>query len=205
MIDLFWSPRLDADNFRRLIEFEGLDDLEADGGAGGSRTFSPAITTGISSCSASPAAGSGSRRTSSRRSSRTRRSIRSSTISATRSGHQIVPRDGGIVRLYKALRRGGEVAILVDLALQMHQPTVAIDCFGLQTSVTYAHAWLAEKTGAPIVPAHAEPLPGGTLPDRVSPEARNPGRGDASTGGAALLGLIRAGCQAKSGALDVDV
>jgi lauroyl/myristoyl acyltransferase len=38
---------------------------------------------------------------------------------------------------------------------------VAIDCFGLKTSVTSAHAWLHQRTGAPIIPAHCEPLPGG--------------------------------------------
>src|SRR4029453_6450386 len=35
------------------------------------------------------------------------------------------------------------------------------DCFGLKTSVTSAHAWLHERTGVPIVPAHTEPLPDG--------------------------------------------
>jgi lauroyl/myristoyl acyltransferase len=38
---------------------------------------------------------------------------------------------------------------------------VAIDCLGLKTSVTSAHAWLHEQTGAPIIPAHCEPLPDG--------------------------------------------
>ena len=38
---------------------------------------------------------------------------------------------------------------------------MAIDCFGLETSVTSAHAWLHERTGVPIVPAHTEPLPDG--------------------------------------------
>ena len=40
-------------------------------------------------------------------------------------------------------------------------PSVAIDCFGLKTSVTSAHAWLNEQTGVPIIPAHCEPLPNG--------------------------------------------
>lgn len=40
-------------------------------------------------------------------------------------------------------------------------PSVPIDCFGLKTSVTSAHAWLSEQTGAPIIPAHTEPLPNG--------------------------------------------
>ena len=29
---------------------------------------------------------------------------------------------------------------------------MAVDCFGLKTSVTSAHAWLHERSGAPIIP-----------------------------------------------------
>ena len=51
--------------------------------------------------------------------------------------------------------------MLVDLTVPPSQGAVAINCFGLQTSVTSAHAWLHERTGVPIVPAHTEPLPKG--------------------------------------------
>src|SRR5438874_5824591 len=74
------------------------------------------------------------------------------------SGHELVPRDRGIMRLYKVLRRKGRTALLVDLTVPPTQGAVAIDCFGLKTSVTSAHAWLLEQTGVPIVPAHCEPL-----------------------------------------------
>src|SRR5437879_10902189 len=77
------------------------------------------------------------------------------------SGHEFIPRQGGIVRLYKVLRRKGRTALLVDLTLHPKMPSVAIDCFGLKTSVTSAHAWLNEQTGAPIIPAHTEPLANG--------------------------------------------
>ena len=77
------------------------------------------------------------------------------------SGHELVPRDRGIMRLYKVLRRKGRTALLVDLTVPPTQGAVAIDCFGLKTSVTSAHAWLHERTGVPIVPAHCEPLPNG--------------------------------------------
>jgi lauroyl/myristoyl acyltransferase len=77
------------------------------------------------------------------------------------SGHQFVARDRGIVRLYKVLRRKGRTALLVDLTIPPRQGAVAIDCFGLKTSVTSAHAWLHQQTGAPIIPAHCEPLPNG--------------------------------------------
>lgn len=77
------------------------------------------------------------------------------------AGHRVVAREGAVLHLYKALRRKERVAILVDLTIPAGLPTVAIDCFGLKTSVTFAHAWLHQSTGATIINAHCEPLPGG--------------------------------------------
>ncbi|MGE5207759.1 MAG: lysophospholipid acyltransferase family protein [Alphaproteobacteria bacterium] len=77
------------------------------------------------------------------------------------SGHELIPRERGIMRLYKVLRKKGRTALLVDLTVPPAQGAVVIDCFGLKTSVTSAHAWLHERTGVPIVPAHCEPLPDG--------------------------------------------
>ncbi|HEV3099978.1 MAG TPA: lysophospholipid acyltransferase family protein [Candidatus Udaeobacter sp.] len=77
------------------------------------------------------------------------------------SGHELIPRERGIIRLYKVLRRKGRTALLVDLTVPPSHGAVAIDCFGLKTSVTSAHVWLNERTGVPIIPAHCEPLPNG--------------------------------------------
>jgi Kdo2-lipid IVA lauroyltransferase/acyltransferase len=77
------------------------------------------------------------------------------------SGHEFVPRKQGLVRLYKTLHRKGRSALLTDLTVSPDKGAVVIDCFGLKASVTSAHAWLQERTGAPIIPAHCEPLPDG--------------------------------------------
>ncbi len=173
MIDLFWSPRLNARNFRQLIEFEGFDHFEKTVGRGNPHIFAcfhygnfELLSLGCGWAGITPHI--------------ITQEFKNRALDPLfnqlrmRSGHRILPRDGGIVRLYKALRRGGSVAILVDLALQLHQPTVAIDCFGLKTSVTFAHAWLAGRTGAPIVPIHAEPLPGGRCRIVIHPNLEVP-------------------------------
>jgi KDO2-lipid IV(A) lauroyltransferase len=77
------------------------------------------------------------------------------------SGHSFTARTGGILRLFKTLRRGGTVAMLVDLTVFPGASAVAIRSFGLHTSVTSAHAWLQERSGAALIPAHCEPLPRG--------------------------------------------
>jgi KDO2-lipid IV(A) lauroyltransferase len=77
------------------------------------------------------------------------------------AGHTSVPRNKAIVRLYKTLRNNGRAALLVDTTLAPHHPTVVIECFGLKTIVTVAHAWLYEKSGAPLIPIYCEPRPDG--------------------------------------------
>ncbi|HEY1583452.1 MAG TPA: lysophospholipid acyltransferase family protein [Chthoniobacterales bacterium] len=160
MIDLFWTPRLNAKNYRKLIEFEGWDEF--------ARTVGPAGPCIIATCHYgnfewfSIAAGyAGLVATIISQEFKNPKLDPIFNRLRQQSGHQMVPRERGIVRLYKTLRRRGTAAILVDLTLHPRQPTVAIDVFGMKMSVTFAHAWLHRRTGLPIVPVHQEPLPGG--------------------------------------------
>lgn len=86
------------------------------------------------------------------------------------SGHEIASREGAIIRMFKALKRGRHVAILTDLTLPTSQPSVFIECFGLKTCVTFAHAWFHSRTGAPIIPVIAYPLPRGRCRVVVGPQ-----------------------------------
>ena len=160
MLDLLWSPRLTKENFRKYIEIENLE--EADRAGGEKRSFLGAsihygnfewlsLTKGFLGYSAVVVAD-------------TRENFLINPIlqnARVRSGHRVIPRKGAIMQLYKTLRRGGRVALLVDLTVHPRNPSVVIECFGLKTCVTLAHAWLQQRTGAVILPAHSEPLPGG--------------------------------------------
>ena len=161
MLDLFWSPRLTSANWTRYVD---VSQFEA--------SYGTALTDGhpfIMACYhysnfewlslASAFRGY--------RGSIINQEFKNPRLDAIfkklreQSGHQMVAREGGIIRLYKTLRRGGRAAILVDLTIPPKIPTVAIECFGLKTSVTFAHAWLHERTGAPIITAHCEPMADG--------------------------------------------
>jgi Kdo2-lipid IVA lauroyltransferase/acyltransferase len=175
MLDLLWSPRLTRDNFPDYIEFENLEEI--DRATGPERNF-------INACYhysnfewfslASGYSGLGGTIIS----QQFRNSLLDPIFRKLReqSGHELIPRQGGIVRLYKRLRRKGRTALLVDLTLQPKMPSVAIDCFGLKTNVTSAHAWLNEQTGAPIIPAHTEPLPNGRYRVVFHPKIETVGR-----------------------------
>jgi KDO2-lipid IV(A) lauroyltransferase len=160
LLDLLWSPRLTKDNFRRYIDIENLERAERETGAERSAIVASihygnfewlSLAMGFLGYPADIVA----------------EAQKNSMINAilekarNRSGHTVIPRKRAIVRLYKTLRRGGRVALLVDLTIHPRNPAVVIDCFGLKTCVTLAHSWLHQRTGAPIIPAHCQPLPGG--------------------------------------------
>jgi lauroyl/myristoyl acyltransferase len=160
MVDLLWSPRLTQQNFSRYIECQNLD--ETTQGTGPERSLIVAcyhysnfewlsLACGFLDLKGTII------------SQEFKNSLLDPIFKKLReqSGHELVPRERGIIRLYKVLRRKGRTALLADLSVPPSQGAVAIDCFGLKTSVTSAHAWLHEQTGAPIVPAHCEPLPDG--------------------------------------------
>ncbi len=160
MLDLLWSTRLTRENFSRYIEMENFDEITR--GTGPERSFILA-TYHYSNFEWLSIACGYSGKTGTIVAQEFKNSLLDPIFRKIRErcGHEFISRERGLVRLYKVLRRKGTTALLVDLTVPPSQGAVAIDCFGLKTSVTSAHAWLHERSGAPIIPAHCEPLPGG--------------------------------------------
>jgi len=160
MVDLLWSPRLTQQNFSRYIECENLEETVR--GTGPERSLICACYH-YSNFEWLSLAGGFLNLKGTIVSQEFKNSLLDPIFNKLReqSGHELVPRERGIIRLYKVLRQKGRTALLADLTVPPSQGAVAIDCFGLKTSVTSAHAWLHEQTGVPIIPAHCEPLPNG--------------------------------------------
>jgi Kdo2-lipid IVA lauroyltransferase/acyltransferase len=157
MVDLLWSPRVTRKNFARYIEWENFEETARDTGPERSLIIACYHYSNFEwlslACGFLDLKGTII-------SQEFKNSLLDPIFKKLReqSGHELVPRERGIIRLYKVLRRKGRTALLVDLTVPPVQGAVAIDCFGLKTSVTSAHAWLNEQTGVPIIPAHCEPL-----------------------------------------------
>ena len=160
MLDLLWSPRLTRENFSRYIELENFDEIARDPVPERSVMIACyhysnfewlSLACGFLDLKGTIIA------------QEFKNSLLDPIFRKLReqSGHELIPRERALVRLYKVLRRKGRTALLVDLTVPPSQGAVAIDCFGLKTSVTSAHAWLHEQSGVPIVPAHCEPLSNG--------------------------------------------
>ena len=157
MVDLLWSPRVTRENFARYIEWENFEETARDTGPERSLIIACYHYSNFEwlslACGFLDLKGTII-------SQEFKNSLLDPIFKKLReqSGHELVPRERGIIRLYKVLRRKGRTALLVDLTVPPIQGAVAIGCFGLKTSVTSAHAWLNEQTGVPIIPAHCEPL-----------------------------------------------
>jgi len=151
MLDLLWSPRLTQENFSQYIDLENFEETARDTGRERSVMIACYHYSNFEwlslACGFLDLKGT-----------IISQEFKNSSLDPIfkrlreQSGHELVPRERGIMRLYKVLRRKGRTALLVDLTVPPSQGAVAIGCFGLETSVTSAHAWLHERTGVPIVP-----------------------------------------------------
>jgi Kdo2-lipid IVA lauroyltransferase/acyltransferase len=76
------------------------------------------------------------------------------------TGNQVIYRQGAMRKVLRALQANECVAILIDQHIH-GADAVPVDFFGRPAATTSALATLALRTGAPLVPAFAIPLPGG--------------------------------------------
>jgi KDO2-lipid IV(A) lauroyltransferase len=76
----------------------------------------------------------------------------------TVTGNTVIYRRGAIRRVLRALAANQAVAVLIDQ--HMHADAVYVDFFDRPAATTSALAALALKTGAPVIPVFALPLPG---------------------------------------------
>ena len=78
----------------------------------------------------------------------------------TRTGNSVIYRDGAVRKVLRELAANHGVALLIDQHL--HTPdAIYVDFFGRSAATTSALAALALRTGAPVIPVFALPLPHG--------------------------------------------
>jgi KDO2-lipid IV(A) lauroyltransferase len=77
-----------------------------------------------------------------------------------RTGNSVIYRRGAIRRVLRALAANEAIAVLIDQHIATTD-AVYVDFFNRPAATTSALAALALRTGAPVVPVFALPLPGG--------------------------------------------
>src|SRR5947207_3820202 len=116
MVDLLWSPRLTPENFSRYIELENLEETAR--GIGPERSIMIACYHYSNFEWLSLACGFVDLK-GTIISQEFKNSLLDPVFKNLReqSGHELIPRERGLVRLYKVLRRKGRTALLVDLTV----------------------------------------------------------------------------------------
>ena len=94
----------------------------------------------------------------------------------TKTGNVVIYRRGAIRRVLRALDANQAVAFLIDQHMQPAD-SVYVDFFDRPAATTSALAALALRTGAPVVPVFALPMPGGRF-RMVYEHAVDPPRAD---------------------------
>jgi KDO2-lipid IV(A) lauroyltransferase len=77
-----------------------------------------------------------------------------------RTGNAVIYRRGAVRRVLRALAGNQAVAVLIDQHIQTAD-AIYVDFFNRPAATTSALAALAMRTGAPVIPVFALPLPGG--------------------------------------------
>ena len=93
------------------------------------------------------------------------------------AGTRVVPRRGAVRGLLRALKRGESVGMMIDQHMQ-DRSAVEVSFFRRPASTTSAVAALALRTGAPIIPVFALPLPRGRYRLVYEAPVEPPGPGD---------------------------
>jgi Kdo2-lipid IVA lauroyltransferase/acyltransferase len=93
-----------------------------------------------------------------------------------RTGNSVIYRRGAVRRVLRALAANQAVAVLIDQHIQSAD-AVYVDFFNRPAATTSALAALALRTGAPVIPVFALPLPGGRF-RMVYEHAVDPPRAD---------------------------
>ena len=160
MIDLFWSPRLNAKNWRKYILTEMTEESAAKLYAGrGSVSMCvhwgnfewASLAFGFVGIPTQIVA------------ENFKNPLISDFFNRARevSGHTIIPQENSMIRLLKVAKKHGATGMLVDLTMPPSQASVVIEAFGLKMSTTLLHSILVQRGGAQMIRVDGEPLPDG--------------------------------------------
>jgi Kdo2-lipid IVA lauroyltransferase/acyltransferase len=77
------------------------------------------------------------------------------------SGHQVLSRDGGMLKLLRSVKRGGNIALLPDLTVPPQSAATVVNVFGIPACMTAAHVEIARRCDALMFVAICEPIADG--------------------------------------------
>lgn len=161
MLELFWAPNINDSFVRRVVEFQGVREAVEGLEPGRPSIYCClhygnfewlSLLSGWTDASGPVIA------------QRFRNPLLGPVFDSLRTttGNSVIPQERAMIRMLKHLKAGGKFGMLVDLNIDPREGAVAIRMFdGLVCSSTPAHASLACRTSARIIPVECRPLAGG--------------------------------------------
>jgi KDO2-lipid IV(A) lauroyltransferase len=83
------------------------------------------------------------------------------------TGHQVLSRDGAMLKLLRSVKRGGNIALLPDLTVPPQTAATVVNVFGIPTCRTAAHVEIARRCNTMMFVVVCEPLDDGRARLRV--------------------------------------
>lgn len=77
-------------------------------------------------------------------------------------GGKVISQQGAMIRLMKALKNRGHVALLTDLNIKPSKLAFALDSFGMKSCATLLHVDLARRLNVPVIACTCEPMGDGS-------------------------------------------
>lgn len=103
-------------------------------------------------------------------------------------GLRLIPSDGQMLELFRALKRGEIVCLVGDRAIGDNARLV--DLFGSPTYITDGPVQLAVRTNTPLIPAYVQRLPDDTFLVHIEPPLELPRTGDREADVAAGMEMV---------------
>lgn len=163
MLGLFWARRLTPENFRDTLTVEGFDELRARLARKRCGAILMCIHQGNWEWASLAFGFLGFPTTIVAENFKNPRLTEIFRELRQHSGHTIIAQENSLLRMLKAVKRGGPTGMLIDLNLRPDQAATVIDAHGgLKMCVPLLHAVLAHRAGALLVPVETQPHADGT-------------------------------------------
>ena len=163
MLDLFWAQRLTQGNWRDFIHAEGFEEIRAQLAQGKRGTVFLCVHQGNWEWASLVCGYLGFGNAVVAENFKNPRLTEIFRALREHSGQTIIAQESSLLRMLRAVKRGGATGMLIDLNLRPTQAATVIEGFGMKMCVPVLHAVLAQRAGALLVPVVTEPRADGTV------------------------------------------
>ena len=161
--DLFWSPRVRAEDWDRWFVLECETDAAREALRKNNCLYITGHLGGFELLNVAKALAAGTAMTIAQNFKNPSLTAIFARLRSVGGRQEMIAQEGAMLRLFRHLKKGGSAGALVDLKVDVLRNGHPMRTFGMLTSASALHCVLAQRTGVPIVPLMALPSPDGRM------------------------------------------